>query len=395
MALRAEPSFSEEELTRYSRHVLLPEIAMAGQKKLKAARVLVVGSGGLGSPVSLYLAAAGVGTIGLLDFDTVDLSNLQRQILFKTADLGKSKAKVGAQRLKSLNDSITVKVHDVHMASDNVLKILADYDVVVDGTDNFASRYLLNDACQRLGKPYVYGSIYRFEGQASVFVPGKGCYRCLFPVMPDPQAVPNCAEIGVLGAVAGIIGTIQATETLKLITGAGDSLSGRLLIFDALGMTFDVLPIEREAFCTACGDGAQIEICDEQFACAGQPEPETAGRQIELHWVAQKKPRDISPQDLCKLLDKDGKDLLLLDVRTPEEFVICSLSGAQLIPLIQLPRRLDEIDKDKHIVVYCHHGVRSRSACQLLRESGFEHVSNLRGGIAAWAREVDDSLPQY
>lgn len=391
----ADDSFTQDELTRYSRHVLLPEVGLAGQKKLKAASVLVVGSGGLGSPVSLYLASAGVGTIGLLDFDTVDLSNLQRQILFKIADIGKSKAKVGAQRLKALNDCIKVKVHDVHMASDNALKILADYDVVVDGTDNFASRYLLNDACQRLGKPYVYGSIYRFEGQASVFIPGKGCYRCLFPVMPDVQAVPNCAEIGVMGAVAGIIGTIQATETIKLLTGAGDSLSGRLLIFDALGMTFDALPIERDAMCTACGDGAEVEIVDEQFACAGQSDQDSEGRPIELHWVAQEKPRDISPEDLSKMLDEDGKNLLLLDVRTPEEFTICALSGAQLIPLIQLPRRLEEIDKEKHIVVYCHHGVRSRSACQLLRESGFEQVSNLRGGIAAWAREVDTSLPQY
>jgi adenylyltransferase/sulfurtransferase len=405
--MTAQP-FSPEEMTRYSRHLLLPEVGMSGQKKLQAARILVVGSGGLGSPIALYLAAAGVGKIGLVDFDAIDLSNLQRQILFSTIDVGKSKTKTAARRLKALNKSIKVVTHEVRIDSGNVLSILGGYDIVVDGTDNFATRYLLNDACVRVKKPYVYGSIFKFEGQASVFAPDKGCYRCLFPAMPDQGVVPNCAEIGVLGAVAGVIGCLQAVEAIKLVLGVGDTLSGRLLLFDAFTMSVSELPIARDPGCTVCGDERAVEpIADEKQDCAvagnapGNAEPAAAASSMstsadkpgDLHWVPAQ--RDIAPADLSKLLKQSGETVLLLDVRTPEEFVICSLEGAQLIPLIDLPGRLQELEKDQHIVVYCHHGVRSRSACQLLRESGFDSVSNLRGGISAWSREVDSSVPQY
>lgn len=395
-------TFSPEEMTRYSRHLLLPEVGMAGQKKLKQSRILVVGTGGLGSPISLYLAAAGVGKIGLADFDEIDFTNLQRQILFSTADVGKSKTKTAAKRLKSLNDAIEVVTHNEKIDSGNVLKIIDGYDIVIDGTDNFATRYLLNDACVRTGKPYVYGSLFKFEGQVSVFAPGKGCYRCLFPSMPAAGVVPNCAEIGVLGAVAGVIGTLQAIEAIKLVLGVGDSLSGRLLLFDAFTMSFSDLEIARDPRCTICGDGAgNGALTDEKLACAvagttpGRDDQEAALQDEpgDLHWVPSQ--RDIAPSDLAKMLKRKQNDVVLLDVRTPEEFVICSLDGAQLIPLIDLPSRLGELEKDQHIVVYCHHGVRSRSACQLLRESGFSNVFNLRGGISAWSREVDNTVPQY
>lgn len=379
--------FSPDEMNRYSRHLLLPEVGLDGQRKLKSARALVAGSGGLGSPVALYLAAAGVGTIGLVDFDAVDLSNLQRQILFSTKDVGKQKAATAAKKVQALNDSIEVKAHDMRIAADNVLALIGGYDLVVDGTDNFATRYLLNDSCVKLGKPYIYGSIYRFEGQATVFTRGKGCYRCLFPVMPDAGAVPNCAEIGVLGAVAGVIGLIQATEALKVITGIGQSLAGRLLIFDALDMRFSELPVSPDSDCTICNANSEaIVIADQEFACTAATQAETLAGEAE---------RDLSPAGLQKLLHSKPANLILLDVRTPQEYVICSLEGAMLIPLNDLPTRLKELGKGKHYVVYCHHGVRSRSACQILRESGFAHVSNLRGGISAWSKEIDKSVPQY
>lgn len=380
------------ELTRYSRHLLLPEVGLEGQKKLKAAKVLIAGCGGLGSPAALYLAAAGAGTIGLADYDAVDLSNLQRQILFSSESVGSPKAEAATKRLEELNPEIDVFMHTDKLDARNAETIVSKYDLVIDGTDNFVTRYLLSDVCVRLKKPYVYGSIYKFEGQVALFLPGNGCYRCLFPQMPDAGAVPNCAEIGVLGAIAGIIGVLQATEALKLIAGIGKSLSGRLLIVDALSMHFSELPLAANADCTACGAKAsEHEIKDEAPACASASslnvEPESESASVS---------RDLTAEELFDLINEPGGDsILLLDVRSPEEFVFCSLDNAVLIPLNDLPSRLDELDKQQHIIAYCHYGIRSRTACQILIESGFARVSNLKGGIAAWSRDVDLTVPQY
>lgn len=379
--------FSHSELTRYSRHLLLPEVGILGQQKLKNAKVLVVGAGGLGCPTSLYLAAAGVGHLGLVDFDPIDLSNLQRQILYKTKDVGKSKVATAAARIRELNDEIRVQVFDEKLSARNARSIVEQFDIVIDGTDNFSTRYLINDACVLTGKPNVYGSIYRFEGQLSLFHPPAGpCYRCLFPEAPPPEAVPNCAEGGVLGVLAGTIGVLQATEALKWILGIGGSgLLGSLLLYDAIDVRFDKLKIRRNQDCAICGKDPTItELVDTVVTCAIELEPEVG-----------EEPTEISVQSLQKLLTEDPGKVRLLDVRTSEEFVLCQLPDAQLIPIDELESRIKELDTAQEIVVYCKSGVRSRKAAQLLRLKGFKKVRHLTGGIVRWAREIDKSIIVY
>ncbi len=377
------PKLSKEEIRRYSRHLIMPEVTLEGQRKLKAARVLLVGTGGLGSPAALYLAAAGVGTLGLVDFDVVDESNLQRQILHGTGDVGRRKVLSAKDSVLSVNPHVNVVLHEVRLTSENALEILKDYDIVADGTDNFPTRYLVNDACVLLGKPNVYGSIFRFEGQASIFgAPGGPCYRCLYPEPPPPGLVPSCAEGGVLGVLPGMIGILQATEVVKLIMGIGEPLVGRLLLYDALGMTFRTLKLRRNPECPVCGDHPSIkELVDYEAFCGIADEPEedeTALTAVEL------KAR----------LDK-GEKLVLLDVREPHEAAIARIEGSRLIPLNDLPGRVSELDSTDSIVAYCHHGLRSASATAFLRSAGFRKVQNLSGGIDHWAVQVDPNLARY
>ncbi len=374
---------SHDEILRYSRHLILPEVGVAGQQRLRAARVLIVGAGGLGSPSAIYLAAAGVGTLGLVDFDTVDVSNLQRQPLHGTSAVGRPKLESARQRLADLNPHVQIVTHDVQLSSDNARDIVARYDLVVDGSDNFPTRYLVNDATILERKPYVYGAIFRFEGQVSVFgVDGGPCYRCLFREPPPPGVVPSCAEAGVLGVLPGIIGTLQALEAIKLLLREGRTLAGRLVLFDALRLEFRELEVHRDPTCPICGDAPTItDLIDyEQFCGTG---PLTAAAQNE-----------VSVSALAAELDR-GANVVVVDVREPGEWAICHLDGAVLVPLGRLPEQLDTLDSEKPIVTMCHTGVRSLRALEILRSAGFRDVRNLTGGIDAWAREVDPAMARY
>ena len=380
----ARAGLGADERRRYSRHIMLPEIGAAGQEKLKAARVLCLGAGGLGSPAALYLAAAGVGTIGLVDDDRVALSNLHRQLLHGTKDVGRAKTESARDRLADINPEITVRLHACRFESGNAQQILRDYDLIVDGTDNFATRYLSNDVAVFAGKPNVYGSIFRFDGQTTVFAPHLGgpCYRCLFPEPPPPGEVPSCAEAGVLGVLPGIVGTLQATEAIKLILGIGDSLVGRLLHFDALTMRFREFNLRRDPDCPVCGEHPTITApIDYEMFCQGAPDPTAAVPQIDVRALRERM--------------ESGRNCLLLDVREPFEFEMARIEGANLIPLGQLPARYGELDREKEIFVMCHSGVRSERAAEFLRSAGFTKISNVAGGIDAWSQEVDPAIPRY
>ena len=383
---RGDVTLSNEEILRYSRHLIMPEVGMEGQLKLKRARVLLVGTGGLGAPLGLYLAAAGVGTLGIVDFDKVDFTNLQRQIAFGTSDVGRTKIEAAAERLGNLNPEIQIKSHETQLTSENALEIFRDYDIIVDGTDNFPTRYLVNDACVLLGKPNVYGSIFRFEGQASIFgYPDGPCYRCLYPEPPPPGLVPSCAEGGVLGVLPGIIGSIQAMETLKLILKTGDPLVGRLLLFDALGMKFRELKLRKNPDCPVCGTKPSItKLIDYAEFCGIRGEEAPA---------PQTSVPEITPRELKARLDR-GDDLYILDVREPHEYQICNIGG-HLIPLGDLSRRVNELDSAREIVAHCRSGKRSAEAAEFLRKAGFKKIWNLKGGILAWSDEVNSSVPKY
>ncbi len=383
---RDAPFLTPEELTRYSRHLILPGVGADGQRRLKRARVLIIGAGGLGSPIAMYLAAAGVGHLGIVDSDVVDRTNLQRQILHGTSDIGRRKTESAAERLAEINPNVEVTGFDVTLTSRNALEILTDYDVIVDGTDNFPTRYLVSDACVILGKPNVHGSIIRFEGQASVFSHESGpCYRCLFREPPPPGLVPNCAEGGVFGVVPGIVGSIQATEAIKIALGLTDTLSGRLLLIDVMRMRFRTVQIQRDPSCPACGTREIRELIDYDEFCGVAPSPASGvGDGV----------REMAPRDLAARLAR-GDDLLLIDVREPTEWAVARIDGAQLIPLATLPGISPSLDRSREVVVHCHHGTRSASAVRFLRAEGFERVWNLAGGIARWSAEVDASVPQY
>ena len=386
MAMKSD--LTSDEILRYSRHLLIPEVGLEGQRRLKAASVLVIGTGGLGSPVLLYLAAAGVGRIGLVDFDAVDVSNLQRQIVHGTAMLGERKVASARQRLLDLNPHIQVDAYDEPITSANAMRIANDYEVIVDASDNFPTRYLSNDLCVLTGKPNVFGAIYRFEGQASVFDARHGpCYRCLFPEPPPPGMVPTCAEGGVFGVLPGVIGGIQATETLKLLLGTGETLIGRLLLYDALEMTFDSVKLKKNPQCKACGTNPEITALIDYNAFCGVPG-------VEHPYGFEPVGQEISPQELAERL-QDGAPLKIIDVREAHELQISHLQGAVNIPLGQLAGRLSELDSAQDYVVMCRSGMRSAQALELLTSAGFRRVKNLRGGINAWAREVDSSLRVY
>lgn len=377
------PDLSHEELRRYGRHLILPDVAIGGQRKLKAARVLLIGAGGLGSPLALYLAAAGVGTLGLVDFDVVEASNLQRQILHGTKDIGRPKLASARDRIADINPHVRTELHDTRLTAANALGILREYDIVIDGTDNFATRYLTNDACVILGKPNVYGSIFRFEGQASVFATTDGpCYRCLFPEPPPPGLVPSCAEGGVLGVLPGLIGTIQATEAVKLILGIGNPLIGRLLLVDTLGATFRTVKVRKNPSCPACGTREIRELIDYDEFCGSSIEPH--GRSIP----------QITARDLFERL-KRGDDLDLIDVREQYEWDIAHIDGARLLPLEHVPTSLNTIDTARDVVLLCKSGGRSAAAVSHLQTVGYRKVWNLRGGIDAWSEEVDANVPRY
>jgi adenylyltransferase/sulfurtransferase len=379
-------ALSPDEIRRYARHLIMPEVAMEGQKRLKAAKVLCIGTGGLGSPLSLYLTAAGIGTIGLVDFDVVDVSNLQRQIIHFTSDVGRPKVTSALEKLQAINPDLEIVRHEHPIDSTNALSIFAGYDVIVDGTDNFPTRYLVNDACVLLGKPNVYGSIFRFDGQASVFFPPHGpCYRCLYPEPPPPGLVPSCAEGGVLGILPGLIGVVQATETVKLVLAAGRPLIGRLLLYDALDMSFREMRVRKNPKCPICGPEPTITalIDYEQFCGVrgGEPEPAAASDTI-------------TPLELKALWER-GERPFLLDVRNPEEIAICRIIGSTVIPLPELAGRLGELDPAVPMVVHCKSGMRSAKAIATLREHGFTRMRNLTGGILGWIKDVDPSLPSY
>ena len=378
-------ALSKDEILRYSRHLIMPEVGLEGQQKLKAARVLCIGTGGLGSPLAMYLAAAGIGTLGLVDFDVVDFTNLQRQIIHSTSDVGRKKLDSAAEKIEAINPFVDVVRYETRLSSENALPIFEDFDIIVDGTDNFPTRYLVNDACVLTGKPNVYGSIFRFEGQASVFGLKDGpCYRCLYPEPPPPGLVPSCAEGGVLGILPGLVGIIQATETIKLILGSGDPLVGRLLLVDALGMRFRELKLRKNPECPVCGPHPTVtELMDYQQFCGirGEEAPVTA------HVP------EIQPEELKQRLDA-GEDIFVLDVREPHEYQICNLNG-YLIPLGDLPKRMHELDSSREIVAHCRSGVRSGKAVDFLRQAGFRKVKNLAGGILAWADRVDPRMPKY
>lgn len=381
--------FSKAEIERYSRHLIMPEVALEGQKKLKQARVLLVGMGGLGSPTAMYLAAAGVGKIGIIDFDVVDFTNLHRQVIYDTEDVGRPKLQAAKERIQGINPNVEVEGYETRLTSENALDIVREYDVVVDGTDNFPTRYLVNDACVLLDKPNVYGSIFRFEGQASVFYAKEGpCYRCLYPEPPPPGLVPSCAEGGVLGILPGHVGLIQATETVKLIIGKGTPLTGRLLLFDALAMSFRELKLKKNPECPICGDNPTIhELIDYEAFCGIGTEAERVKLEPEL---------EISATELQQQLAAHGNGApFVLDVREPHEYDICRIPNSKLVPLGELQTRIHELDRSQDIVVHCRSGVRSAKAVKFLREAGFEKVRNLKGGILAWSDEVDPSVPKY
>jgi adenylyltransferase/sulfurtransferase len=378
-------TLTNDEIQRYSRHLIMPEVGMEGQQKLKAARVLCVGTGGLGSPLALYLTAAGVGTLGIVDFDVVDVTNLQRQIIHSTADVGRKKLDSAEEKLKAINPYINIRKFETRLSSENALDIFRDFDIIADGTDNFPTRYLVNDACVLTGKPNVYGSIFRFEGQASVFATEEGpCYRCLYPEPPPPGLVPSCAEGGVLGILPGLVGVMQATEVIKLILGAGDPLIGRLLLIDALGMKFRELKLRKNPDCPACGTHPTVtKLIDYNEFCGirGEEKPVETGIP------------EMQVEELKRRLDA-GDDLFVLDVREPHEYQICNIGG-HLIPLGDLPKRVNELDSSREIVAHCRSGVRSGKAVAFLQQAGFKKVHNLAGGILAWADKIDPKMPKY
>jgi molybdopterin/thiamine biosynthesis adenylyltransferase/rhodanese-related sulfurtransferase len=384
----ALPELTTDDLSRYSRHLILPEVGMEGQQKLKAARVLCVGTGGLGSPLALYLTAAGIGTLGLVDFDVVDASNLQRQIIHSTKDIGRKKLDSAEEKLKALNPSINIVKHDTMLSSANALEIIKDYDIVADGTDNFPTRYLVNDACVLLGKPNAYGSIFRFEGQASVFATERGpCYRCLYPEPPPPGLVPSCAEGGVLGILPGLVGVIQATEVIKLILGKGEPLIGRLLLVDALNMRFRELKLRKNPECPVCGENPTVtELIDYQHFCGIVPEtPQEANLKNGIP--------QISVKELKRRIDA-GEDVQLIDVREPYEYQIAQIGG-KLIPQNDVANRLAEIDRDREVVVHCRSGARSQRIAEFLKQAGYPRVVNVAGGILAWSDEIDPKVQKY
>jgi sulfur-carrier protein adenylyltransferase/sulfurtransferase len=378
---------NNDEIRRYSRHLILPEVGLAGQKKIKAASVLCIGAGGLGSPIAMYLAAAGIGKIGIVDFDTVDFSNLQRQILHTDADVGRSKAESAKETIRGINPHCEVVIHNTRISSENALDLIRPYDIVVDGTDNFPTRYLTNDACVLLKKPNVYGSIFRFEGQASVFAPHLGgpCYRCLYPEPPPPGMVPSCAEGGVLGVLPGIIGCIQATEILKLAIGKGNLLVGRLLLFNALDMKFRELKLRRDPACPVCGDHPTIkELIDYEVFCGIEPTPMDNGN-----------PDEVTVQEMKRALDDPKLGIKVIDIREPFEYDIARIEGVPLLPMSELQNRFTELDPNTQYYLHCKVGSRSLSALSFLREQGFKYVKSVKGGIDAWSDEIDRSVPRY
>jgi len=386
----AVPELSQEEIRRYSRHLIMPEVGIDGQRRLKASSVLCIGAGGLGSPAAMYLAAAGVGRIGIVDFDVVDYSNLQRQLLHGTPDVGRTKLASAKDRLNALNPHVQIDTYETSLSSENALKLFEPYDVILDGTDNFPTRYLVNDACVISGKPNAYGSIFRFEGQASVFATKGGpCYRCLYPEPPPPGLVPSCAEGGVLGVLPGIIGVIQATESIKLMLGIGEPLIGRFLIYDALKMRFRELKLRRDPACPVCGDHPTVtKLIDYEQFCGIVPEPATASA------TAATSDRDITAVELKRKMDA-GETVFVLDVREANEFQINRIPGSTLIPLGEVPRRYQEVDREQDIVVMCKMGGRSAKAVDFLRSVGFTRIKNLRGGILEWIDKVDPTQPKY
>ncbi|MST94333.1 MAG: molybdopterin-synthase adenylyltransferase MoeB [Pedosphaera sp.] len=379
---------NNDEIRRYSRHLILPEVGLAGQKKICSTSVLCIGAGGLGSPIAMYLAAAGVGKIGVLDFDTVDFSNLQRQIIHGTENVGQSKAESAKVTINRINPGVEVVLHNTRITSENALEIIAQYDIVVDGTDNFPTRYLTNDACVLLKKPNVYGSIFRFEGQASVFAPHLGgpCYRCLYPEPPPPGMVPSCAEGGVLGVLPGIVGCIQATEILKIALGKGSSLIGRLLLFNALDMKFRELKLRRDPQCPLCGENPIItKLIDYEMFCGILPEPANPAQN----------PDEVTVQEMKRALDDPKLGIKVIDVRDPDEYQIAHINGVPQIPLGSLPQRFTELDPNQTIYLHCKSGIRSMKALKFLREQGFKYVKSVKGGISAWADEIDHSVAKY
>ena len=377
---------NNDEIRRYSRHLILPEVGLGGQKKIKGASVLCIGAGGLGSPIAMYLAAAGIGKIGIVDFDTVDYSNLQRQILHTDADVGHPKAESAKVTIHGINPHCKVVLHNTRITSENALELIRPYDIVVDGTDNFPTRYLTNDACVLLKKPNVYGSIFRFEGQASVFAPHLSgpCYRCLYPEPPPPGMVPSCAEGGVLGVLPGIIGCIQATEILKLAIGKGSSLVGRLLLFNALDMKFRELKLRRDPECPVCGEHPTIkELIDYEMFCGIEPKPTTANSD------------EVTVQDMKKALDDPKLGIKVVDVREPFEYEIAHIDGVPLLPMSQLRQRFTELDPNQQYYLLCKVGARSHQAVEFLREQGFKYVKNVRDGLDAWSEEIDSNVPRY
>jgi adenylyltransferase/sulfurtransferase len=384
MSTPVAAGLSNEEILRYSRHLIIPEVGMEGQLKLKEAKVLLIGAGGLGAPLGLYLAAAGVGRLGVVDFDVVDFTNLQRQVIHGTSDVGRKKLDSAAESMREINPNVRIDRFDTALSSENALGILKDYDVVVDGTDNFPTRYLVNDACVLLGKPNVYGSIFRFEGQATVFAyRGGPCYRCLYPEPPPPGLVPSCAEGGVLGILPGLIGLVQATEAVKLILGIGEPLAGRLLLYDALNMRFRELKLRRDPECPVCGDHPSIrELIDYHQFC-GVPRQAAAPAEGQMEVT-----------ELKAKMDR-GDTFVLVDVREPHEYEICRIPGSRLIPLRDLPKRVGELNPADEIVVHCKSGGRSAKAVEFLTKAGFSTVSNLSGGILAWSEKVDPKVPKY
>jgi len=379
---------NNDEIRRYSRHLILPEVGLAGQKKICSSSVLCIGAGGLGSPIAMYLAAAGIGKIGILDFDAVDFSNLQRQILHGTGDVGRPKTESAKEMIQSINPNVEVVIHNTRITSENALELIRPYNIVVDGTDNFPTRYLTNDACVLLKKPNVYGSIFRFEGQASVFAPHLGgpCYRCLYPEPPPPGMVPSCAEGGVLGVLPGIIGTIQATEILKLALNKGSSLVGRLLLFNALDMRFRELKLRRDPQCPLCGEKPSItELIDYEMFCGITPEP--------AHPEAN--PDEVTVQEMKRALDDATLNISVLDVREPDEYEIAHIKGPKLVPMSELSRRFTELDPNRQYYIHCKSGIRSLRALEFLREQGFKYVKSVKGGIEAWSDEIDRNVPKY
>jgi adenylyltransferase/sulfurtransferase len=378
---------SKDEILRYSRHLIMPEVGMEGQLKLKQAKVLCIGAGGLGSPLALYLGAAGVGKLGLVDFDVVDFTNLQRQVIHGTSDVGRAKLDSARDTLLEINPNVEIETYETRLSSDNALDIFRDYDIVADGTDNFPTRYLVNDACVLLGKPNVYASIFRFEGQASIFYAEEGpCYRCLYPEPPPPGLVPSCAEGGVLGVLPGIMGCIQAMETIKLILGRGEPLIGRLLLFDALSMKFRELKLRKNPDCPICGTHRTItKLMDYDQFC---------GIRGEEHVPVQTGIPEITPAEVKKKMDAH-EPFVLIDVREPHEYQICSIPGSKLIPLGEVPKRMNELDSADEIVVHCKSGMRSAKAVDFLMKSGFQKIHNMKGGILAWSDQVDPSVPKY